>query len=113
MAYGNSKIAQIMFTKYLDKHVLSRDDCHVTVTAIHPGVVRTDLHKSAFMHTVNIYRNVFHDYNKFHFCVNACQARFPYALSREQFTKFTINLGNSNFTVQSCFAFLGIVTESI
>ena len=44
MAYGNSKIAQIMFTQYLNKNILPKYDGDVTVNAIHPGVVRTGLH---------------------------------------------------------------------
>ncbi len=46
MAYGNSKAAQILFTQFLKKNILPSDS--VTVSAIHPGVVRTELHSKFF-----------------------------------------------------------------
>lgn len=42
-AYGNSKAAQVMFSKYLDAHLQSRN-IPVRVVSVHPGVVHTDLY---------------------------------------------------------------------
>lgn len=41
-AYANSKMAQILFTKYLQSTVLG--DCNVTVNCVHPGVILTGLY---------------------------------------------------------------------
>ena len=52
-AYGNSKAAQIMFTRSLERQF--KDDCNVKAVAIHPGVVRTGLYEHArFVHLVRI-----------------------------------------------------------
>ena len=49
-AYGNSKAAQIMFTRSLEKRL---NDFNVKSVAIHPGVVRTGLYEHArFVHLV-------------------------------------------------------------
>ena len=54
-AYGNSKAAQIMFTRSLERQ-FKDDDCNVKAVAIHPGVVRTGLYEHArFVHLVMIY----------------------------------------------------------
>ncbi len=39
-AYGSSKLANIMFTRYLAKHL---QDTGVTVNCLHPGVINTNL----------------------------------------------------------------------
>lgn len=44
--YNQSKLAQILFTRYLNK-TLEEEGSHVQVHAVHPGVVDTDL----FNHT--------------------------------------------------------------
>ncbi|XP_057662122.1 dehydrogenase/reductase SDR family member on chromosome X-like [Diorhabda carinulata] len=41
-AYAQSKMAQILFTKYLDK-ILQIEEANVQVHAVHPGIVNTDL----------------------------------------------------------------------
>lgn len=46
-AYGNSKAAQVLFTKYLNDKLKGTDDCYVTVNCLHPGVVNTDLYQHA------------------------------------------------------------------
>jgi NAD(P)-dependent dehydrogenase (short-subunit alcohol dehydrogenase family) len=55
-AYGNSKAAQIMFTQYLNEKCKDEDECYVTVNALHPGVVKTDLYVHAEWITVSIYK---------------------------------------------------------
>lgn len=42
-AYGNSKVAQILFTDYLDA-LLQSKNVHVRVLSLHPGIVLTDLY---------------------------------------------------------------------
>lgn len=50
-AYAQSKLAQILFTKYLDQRL--RDiDSKVQVFAVHPGVVNTDILKSSLYRTL-------------------------------------------------------------
>ncbi|XP_018565159.1 retinol dehydrogenase 11-like [Anoplophora glabripennis] len=41
-AYAQSKLAQILFTKYLDKH-LKDEKIYVQVHSVHPGIVNTEL----------------------------------------------------------------------
>lgn len=41
-AYAQSKLAQILFTKYLDE-CLKNEKSYVQVHALHPGVVNTEL----------------------------------------------------------------------
>ncbi|XP_066984828.1 dehydrogenase/reductase SDR family member on chromosome X homolog isoform X1 [Macrobrachium rosenbergii] len=41
-AYAQSKLAQLMFTRILDKHVKAMDE-NILVNAVHPGVVATEL----------------------------------------------------------------------
>ena len=42
-SYGNSKVAQILFSQYLDSRLASRNQ-KVRVISLHPGVVYTDLY---------------------------------------------------------------------
>ena len=50
-AYGNSKAAQIMFTRSLERRL--DGNFNVKSIAIHPGVVRTGLYEHArFVHLV-------------------------------------------------------------
>lgn len=54
-AYGNSKAAQIMFTRSLERRLSEDGDCNVKSVAIHPGVVRTGLYEHArFIHLLGI-----------------------------------------------------------
>lgn len=41
-AYNNSKLAQVLFTKQLQK-ILTEEQSHVQIHAVHPGVVDTEL----------------------------------------------------------------------
>lgn len=41
-AYAQSKLAQLMFTKELDKRIKASGE-NITVNAVHPGVVATEL----------------------------------------------------------------------
>ena len=43
-AYGNSKAAQILFTKYFNEKCKNEENCFVTINAVHPGIVNTDLY---------------------------------------------------------------------
>lgn len=42
-AYGNTKLANVLFTRELSRHLLNTG---VTVNAVHPGVVRTEIWKT-------------------------------------------------------------------
>lgn len=46
-AYGNSKAAQILCTKYLNSILESDESCFVRAFCLHPGVVKTDLYENA------------------------------------------------------------------
>ena len=46
-AYGNSKAAQILFTRHLNSVLESDDSCFVRAFCLHPGVVATDLYENA------------------------------------------------------------------
>lgn len=41
-AYAQSKLAQILFTNYLDK-LINKSAQHIQIHSVHPGVVNTDL----------------------------------------------------------------------
>ena len=45
IAYGNSKLANIYFTKELQR-ILKKQNKDILVAAVHPGVVRTDITRS-------------------------------------------------------------------
>ncbi|KAF4530088.1 hypothetical protein B566_EDAN001344 [Ephemera danica] len=47
-AYARSKLAQVMFTKSLQKRLAARN-ANVQVYAVHPGVVNTDLFKDTYI----------------------------------------------------------------
>lgn len=55
-AYAKSKLAQVYFSKYLDK-ILKEKNINVQVHAVHPGVVNTDL----FEHSSTTYVPWFKD----------------------------------------------------
>uniref|UniRef100_A0A1B6MD48 Uncharacterized protein n=1 Tax=Graphocephala atropunctata TaxID=36148 RepID=A0A1B6MD48_9HEMI len=50
-AYAQSKLAQIMFTQLLDRE-LRAIDSRVSVVAVHPGIVNTDIFDGTLMKTV-------------------------------------------------------------
>ena len=55
-AYGNSKAAQVLFTKYLDAQLNAQDGeerCNIRVHSVHPGVVNTGLYVHARHITVS------------------------------------------------------------
>ena len=52
-AYCISKAAQVMMTIYLDQKLSSLEDTHVKVSAVHPGIVKTDLYVNVRYMTVS------------------------------------------------------------
>ena len=46
-AYGNSKIAQVLFTRYLASKLSSRTDGYqnIVMNSVHPGIVDTGLYE--------------------------------------------------------------------
>lgn len=50
-AYNQSKLAQVLFTRHLQRIFNNDEDAHVQVHAVHPGVVDTDL----FIHSSTTY----------------------------------------------------------
>lgn len=51
MAYYQSKLAQVLFTRHLQQLIDNDEDCHVQVHAVHPGLVDTDI----FVHSSTNY----------------------------------------------------------
>lgn len=51
MAYYQSKLAQVLFTRHLQQLIDHDEDCHVQVHAVHPGLVDTDI----FVHSSTNY----------------------------------------------------------
>lgn len=47
-AYGRSKLAQVMFTLYLNDRLKSMDS-NVEVVAAHPGIVDTDIFNTTLL----------------------------------------------------------------
>ncbi|CAH1974025.1 unnamed protein product [Acanthoscelides obtectus] len=47
-AYAQSKLAQILFSNYLNK-LLEKEGAHVQVHSVHPGIVNTDLFNSTHL----------------------------------------------------------------
>lgn len=50
-AYNQSKLAQVLFTRYLQKVLDKNESNNVQIYAVHPGVVDTDL----FCHSSTTY----------------------------------------------------------
>lgn len=48
-AYFNSKLANVLFTRQLSKHL---EGTHVTVNALHPGAVSTDLQRHSVLSSI-------------------------------------------------------------
>ena len=42
-AYGQSKLANLLFTKALHSRLVAQRDCQISSLAVHPGVIRTAL----------------------------------------------------------------------
>ena len=51
IAYGNSKLANIVFTRSLAKHL---EGTHVTANALHPGVINTELTRNMSLPLVSM-----------------------------------------------------------
>ncbi|XP_057317837.1 retinol dehydrogenase 12-like isoform X2 [Microplitis mediator] len=51
-AYGQSKLAQVVFTETL-RHLSEKNDLRVKAYAVHPGIVNTDLFEHSFIHHVS------------------------------------------------------------
>lgn len=51
VAYNQSKLAQVLFTRHLQQIFNENEDTYVQVHAVHPGVVDTDL----FVHSSTTY----------------------------------------------------------
>lgn len=64
IAYNQSKLAQVLFTRHLQLLINQDEDWHVQVHAVHPGIVDTDL----FVHSSTTYVPWF---KKLFFKVNA------------------------------------------
>ncbi|CAG5104242.1 Similar to DHRSX: Dehydrogenase/reductase SDR family member on chromosome X (Homo sapiens) [Cotesia congregata] len=48
-AYGQSKLAQVIFTETL-RHIINKNELFVKTYAVHPGMVNTDLFENSFIH---------------------------------------------------------------
>lgn len=58
-AYAQSKLAQILFTRFVDAQLKEREDYNVCIYAVHPGVVNTDLFDSTGLQAVPWFRAFF------------------------------------------------------
>ncbi|XP_008547555.1 retinol dehydrogenase 12 isoform X2 [Microplitis demolitor] len=57
-AYGQSKLAQVVFTETL-RHISEKNDLRVKAYAVHPGLVNTDLFEHSFIHHVGWFMKFF------------------------------------------------------
>lgn len=55
--YNQSKLAQILFTRHLNK-LLEDEGAHVQVHAVHPGVVDTDLFNNTSTTHIPIFKKI-------------------------------------------------------
>jgi NAD(P)-dependent dehydrogenase (short-subunit alcohol dehydrogenase family) len=58
-AYAKSKLAQVFFTKYLDKY-LKDTEVNVSVFSVHPGIVNTDLFEHSSISYVPLFKDIFY-----------------------------------------------------
>lgn len=58
LAYANSKLAQVLFTKYLDRLCQERK-WKVQVHAAHPGIVDTDIYHNSVWGSLGFVRKLF------------------------------------------------------
>ena len=57
IAYGSSKLAQIMFTRHFDK-ICKKNKWKVQSHAVHPGIVDTELFKHTLYGSMNWFRQL-------------------------------------------------------